>query len=84
MTERPFYSVSELGTIFETKMPEPAPNSLDKDGNPYTGAPYYENAGAGKSDSDKYVAAALFGCSVIFAAAAIFQIKGGLTNDTKH
>lgn len=84
LTANAVYSVSELGTIFETKMPEPAPNSLDKDGNPYTGAAYYENAGAGKSDSDKYVAAALFGCSVIFAAAAIFQIKGGLTNSTKR
>lgn len=64
LTADSVYSISEPSTIFSTKIPVMVVNSLDKDGNLYTGAAYYENDGTGKSDSGKYV-----------AAAVIFQIR---------
>lgn len=84
LTADSVYSISELSTIFSTKMPVMAANSLDKDGNPYTGATYYEYLDSNKTGSGKYISAALFGCSLIFAVAAILKIKKVVTNRRIH
>lgn len=84
LTADSVYSISELSTIFSTKMPVMAANSLDKDGNPYTGAAYYEYLDSDKTNSGKYISAALFGCSLIFTVAAILKIKKIVINRRIH
>lgn len=68
------YRVSDLYTI-SAQMPEKAPNSLDENGNPYTGAEYYSNISANKPSHIKAVPVMFLSASVIFAVAAGFQIR---------
>ncbi len=68
------YRVSDLYTI-SAQMPEKAPNSLDENGNPYTGAEYYSNISANKPSHIEAVPVMLLSASVIFAVAAGFQIR---------
>lgn len=68
------YRVSDLYTI-SAQMPEKAPNSLDENGNPYTGAEYYSNISANKPSHIEAVPVMFLSASVIFAVAAGFQIR---------
>lgn len=68
------YRVSDLYTI-SAQMPEKAPNSLDENGNPYTGAEYYSNISANKPSHIEAVPIMFLSASVIFAVAAGFQIS---------
>lgn len=68
------YRVSDLYTI-SAQMPEKAPNSLDENGNPYTGAEYYSNISANKPSHIEAVPVMFLSASVIFAIAAGFQIR---------
>lgn len=68
------YRVSDLYTI-SAQMPEKAPNSLDENGNPYTGAEYYSNISANKPSHIEAVPVMFLSASVIFAVAAGFQIS---------
>ena len=68
------YRASDLYTI-SAQMPEKAPNSLDENGNPYTGAEYYSNISANKPSHIEAVPVMLLSASVIFAVAAGFQIR---------
>lgn len=68
------YRVSDLYTI-SAQMPEKAPNSLDENGNPYTGAEYYSNISANKPSHIEAVPIMFLSASVIFAVAAGFQIR---------
>lgn len=68
------YRVSDLYAI-SAQMPEKAPNSLDENGNPYTGAEYYSNISAYEPARIKAAPVILLAASVIFAVAAVFQIR---------
>ncbi len=68
------YRVSDLYTI-SAQMPEKAPNSLDENGNPYTGAEYYSNISTNKPSHIEAVPVMFLSASVIFAVAAGFQIR---------
>ena len=68
------YRVSDLYTI-SAQMPEKAPNSLDENGNPYTGAEYYSNISANKPSHIEAVPVMFLSASVIFAVAVGFQIR---------
>lgn len=68
------YRVSDLYTI-SAQMPEKAPNSLDENGNPYTGAEYYSNISANEPSHIEAVPVMFLSASVIFAVAAGFQIR---------
>lgn len=68
------YRVSDLYTI-SAQMPEKAPNSLDENGNPYTGAEYYSNISANEPSHIEAVPVLFLSASVIFAVAAVFQIR---------
>ena len=68
------YRVSDLSAI-SAQLPEKAPNSLDENGNPYTGAGYYDNISADEPSPIEAAPIILLAASVIFAIAAGFQIK---------
>lgn len=68
------YRVSDLSAI-NTQLPEKAPNSLDENGNPYTGAGYYGDLSADEPARIEAAPVILLAASVIFAVTAGFQIK---------
>ena len=68
------YRVSDLSAI-SARLPEKTPNSLDENGNPYTGAAYYDDISVNEPSPIEAAPIILLAASVIFAIAAGFQIK---------